>query len=143
MKKQVLGIVTMLTLVLMLTAASVHAQSTRTRINIPFSFTVGQETLPAGEYTVEPLRRDSNTTWLLQSKTGNHGVIVITSAGRESRTEDTRLVFHKYDNEYFLSQIWTPTVSVSRELPVRRTEREIASNGIERETVSVTAGVGK
>jgi hypothetical protein len=60
MKKQALKTFTMLNL-LMLTAVSVAAQSERIRvINISFSFIVGDKTLPAGEYTVEPNRKDSD-----------------------------------------------------------------------------------
>src|SRR2546423_9237455 len=55
MKKQALKNFTMFSLLLMLTAVSVAAQSERSKItNIPFSFIVGGKTLPAGEYTVEP-----------------------------------------------------------------------------------------
>lgn len=141
MKKQLFGIATMLTLVLMLTAASVHAQSNRSSVTIPFSFTVGHKILPAGEYTVEPSRKDSRTTWLLQARIGSDSVLFITSAGRASNTqEDTKLVFNKYDNQYFLAEIWTPADSFSRELPMRRSERELAKSVIEKETVIVAAG---
>ncbi len=50
MKRQAL---TLLNVLLMLTALSVSAQSQeRAVINIPFNFIVGQKTLLAGDYTV-------------------------------------------------------------------------------------------
>jgi hypothetical protein len=55
MKKRILKNFTMLSLLLMLTAVSDAAQSERTKVtNIPFNFIVGEKTLPAGEYTLEP-----------------------------------------------------------------------------------------
>ena len=138
MKKQAFGILTMLTLVLMLTAASVHAQSSRSSLNIPFSFTVGHKTLPAGEYTVEPIRKDSHIAWLIQTRIGRHSVLFTTTAGRAGTQEETRLVFNKYDRQYFLSQIWTPADNLSRELPMRRVERALAKSVADREKVVVT-----
>jgi len=54
MKKQTLRRLTVLSFVLMLAAVTVSAQSERIRVITSFSFIVGQKTLPAGEYTVEP-----------------------------------------------------------------------------------------
>ena len=69
MKRQAFGTLTMLTLLLAVSTISVSAQSERSKItNIPFDFIVGEKTLPAGEYTVEPNRRDSLNVWLLQSR---------------------------------------------------------------------------
>ena len=71
MKKQALKTLTMLSLVLMLTAVSVCAQSERSKFtNIPFNFIVGQKTLLAGEYTVEPNRKDSHNVWLVRRRNG-------------------------------------------------------------------------
>src|SRR5258705_8382729 len=110
MKKQALSTFTMLSLVLMLTAVTVCAQSERSGVlNIPFNFIVGGKTLPAGEYTVEPNKRDSHNVWLVQSREGKASALFATMPVRANQTlEETKLVFHKYGDEYFLSQIWTP-----------------------------------
>jgi hypothetical protein len=143
MKKQAFGIFAMLSLLLVLTAASVNAQSTRRSINIPFSFTVGQKTLPAGEYTVEPIRRESHSVWLVQTKSGHSSVLFTTIPVWASEPQEkTKLVFNKYDGQYFLSQIWTSGDNSGRELRMSRLEGELAKNGIQRETV-VVAGGGK
>lgn len=144
MKKQTFGILTMFSLLLVLTAASVQAQSQRNSINIPFSFNVGQKTLPAGEYTVEPNRKDSQNVWLLENKNGRANVLFTTIAVWSSETqEETKLVFHRYDDQYFLSQIYTAGDNSSRELPIRRRERQLAKNGIQREEVVVTGRAGQ
>ena len=89
MKKQTLRRFTVFSFLLMLTAVTVSAQSERIRvINIPFSFTVGQKTLPAGEYTLEPNRKDSDNVWLLQSKEGHASALFTTNTVRTSETQE-------------------------------------------------------
>ena len=144
MKKRAFGILTMFGLLLTLTAASVHAQSKRSTINVPFNFTVGHKTLPAGEYTVEPNRKDSNNVWLIQSMRGQYSILFTTGSVWTSETqENTKLVFNNYDGQYFLSQIWTSGDNSGRELQIPRRARELARNGIQPEKAVVTRGAGE
>ena len=138
MKKQALKTFTMWSLLLMLTAVSVAAQSERSKVtNIPFSFIVGEKTLPPGEYTVEPNRRDSDRFWLVQSRDGRTSCLFTTMPVRANQThEETKLVFHRYGDQYFLSQIWTVGANSGRELLMPRLERDLAKNQkIERQTI--------
>jgi len=138
MKKQAFGIFTMLGLLLVLGVASVSAQSKRT-LNIPFSFSVGHKTLPAGEYIVAPRRSDSQNVWLLTTRDGSAKVVFTTGSARDSQTaEKVKLVFHKYDTQYFLAQVWTPGNNSGRELRMPLAERRLEKNGIQREPVDVT-----
>ena len=141
MKNQALRTFTMLSLVLMLTAVSVCAQSERSGVlKIKFNFIAGGKTLPAGEYTVEPNRRDSHNVWLVQSREGNAGALFTTiPVSANQIQEETKLVFHKYGDQYFLSQIWTGG-NTGRELLMPRFERELAKKGIEPVKVVVTRG---
>jgi hypothetical protein len=144
MEKQAFRILALFSLLLILTTASVYAQSERRSINIPFSFTAGEKTLPAGEYTVEPNRKDSQTVWLIQSKSGHGSVLFTTGSVWTTETpEKTRLVFNNYDGQYFLSQIWTSGDNSGRELQIPRLERKLAKNGIQQEKVVVTRGAGE
>ena len=142
MKKQALKNFTMLSLLLMLTAVSVAAQSQRSKVtNIPFSFIVGEKTLPAGEYTFEPNRTDSEKVWLVQSRDGSTSALFTTMPVRSSETQEkTRFVFHKYGDQYFLSQVWTVGDNSGRELLMPRVEREVAKNGIKRQTIVLANG---
>lgn len=141
MQKQTLKNVAVLNLVLMLTVVSAAAQSKRSRVtNIPFNCIVGGKTLPAGDYTVEPNRRDSEKVWLIQTRDGGTSAFFNTIPLRASETqEQTRLVFHKYGNQYFLSQIWTAGGNSGRELLMPRQERELAKK-IEGEKIVVVNG---
>ena len=136
MTKQTLRRFTVFSFLLMLTAVTVSAQSERIRvINIPFNFIVGQKTLPAGEYTLEPNRKDSDNVWLLQSKEGHASALFTTNTVRTSETqEEARLVFHRYGGQNFLSQIWTPGGNTGRQLLMPRLESQLAKNSIERQT---------
>jgi hypothetical protein len=141
MNQQTLRTFAMVSLLLALTAISVSAQSGRSKINIPFSFIVDQKTLPAGEYTVERNRRDSDKVWLIQSSDGHAGVYVMTMFSHASKTQEKlRLVFHQYGAQYFLSQIWTPGGNTGHELSMPRQERELAKNAVKGQTVALIAG---
>ena len=141
MTKQALKNFTMFSLLLMLTAVSVPAQSERSKITIPFSFIVGQKTLPAGEYTVEPNRRNFDKVWLIQSREADASALFTTMPVRANQTqEETKLVFHKYGDQYFLSQIWTPGGNTGRELLMPRLERQLAKNTIERQMIVLASG---
>ena len=143
MKKHAFTILAVFSLLLTISAASVHAQSNRSTINIPFSFTVGHKTLPAGEYSVEPGRSDSNSSWLIQSVEGNGSVLFSTSSIWTIETQKTsRLVFNNYDGQYFLSQIWSVGDNSGRELYRPRLERQLAKSRILVEKVIVTRAAG-
>ena len=130
----------MLSLLLVLGVASVRAQSKRS-LNVPFSFSVGHTTLPAGEYIVEPTRSDSRNVWLLTARDGSAKVLFTTVSARDNQTpEKTKLVFHKYDNQYFLSQVWTSGNTSGRELRMPQAERRLKRNGIQRESVDLISG---
>src|SRR6266567_5276218 len=76
-------------------------------VNIPFAFVAGNATLPAGEYRVQKL--DGNSAVLLiHCWDANASALVITNAAqaKEPQTE-SKLVFNRYGNRYFLSQVWT------------------------------------
>ena len=145
MKKQTLRRFTVLSFLLMLTAVTVSAQSERLRVtNIPFSFIVGQKTLPAGEYTVEPNRRDSDYVWLVQSKEGHATALFTTMPMRASETqEECKLVFNKYGDQYFLSQIWEAGETAGRALIKSKSERSLERQSekiaMSRETITLIA----
>jgi len=142
MKKQTLGRVTVLSFLLMLAAVSLSAQSERTgAINIPFSFTVGEKNLPAGEYSFERNRKDSDLVWLVQSRDGHVTALFTTTAVRATETQEkAKLVFHKYGDQYFLSQIWTQGETAGRELLIQGFERQLAKDAIERQMIVLASG---
>jgi len=76
---------------------------------IPFEFRVGDQTLPAGEYKFV---RQGDGTKLILMRNLNYksGATVFNSnqvvAKASANAETPKLVFHRYGNTYFLSQLW-------------------------------------
>ena len=142
MKKQALRTVTMLSLFLMLAVVSVHAQNhsaDRIVVQIPFDFVAGKKTLPAGEYTVKPTLATRVT--LIRNAAGRREFTTISTIAVPAETMPTaaKLVFHKYGDQYFLSQVWTPERNLGGELPESRAERELARNASKPQTVTIAA----
>jgi len=128
MKKQALRVLIMLSLFVTLAVASVHAQfDGQIAANIPFEFIVGKTTLPAGEYTVEPLRTAPGL--LIRSVDSRACVMVLTNSVQASAIQaKAKLVFNRYGDQYFLSQVWTPGDYIGRELIRSRHELELAKS---------------
>lgn len=115
MKKQAFRIFMMLRLFAVLAVASVHAQSPVGLVaDIPFNFMVGETSLPAGEYTVEP-GRIAPTFLMIQSADDRLYATIATSAVQASAIQGkAKLVFHQYGDQCFLAQVWTPGDNVGR-----------------------------
>jgi hypothetical protein len=108
------------------TAAAVYAQSSQVgKANIPFDFIVASHTMPAGQYTVEP----SMVAPLLILKSADGQVQSVITNSIQSVNAQTvgKLVFHRYGNEYFLSEAWTPGSNSGRQLRMSGHERELAA----------------
>jgi hypothetical protein len=129
MKKQNLRIFLMFSVLLILAAASVHAQSgNRQTANIPFSFSVDGKTFPAGLYSVTRLNPQSDKAALMiTSADGKMSKVVLTVPVQAGEAQESaKLVFSRYSDQYFLSQIWTHADNTGLELPKSRAEKTLA-----------------
>ena len=114
-------------LLLLLTFSSAFGQSDRqTIIHIPFNFTVGEKQLPAGKYVIEQNRKDSDLVWVIRHKDDVGNALVLTRPVRANETvENTKLVFHQYDDLYFLAEFWTAGSNTGRELQTSSREKAL------------------
>jgi len=138
MKKQSLRIFLMFGLFSILAVSSIQAQSNATlRADIPFSFTVGNKTFPAGGYRVERLNPSSPQAILaLKSVDGRTSVILLTRDVEGARAQEkAKLVFNQYGDQYHLFQIWRPSDNIGLEIPKSRSERMLARDAGERAPV--------
>jgi hypothetical protein len=128
MKRQSYTLRTIIVGMLVILAGSmVHAQigGDVLKVKVPFSFSVGTGTFPAGEYSLKPLLPH---TMLLRNQRGQ----VLTSIGTNS-IESTdvqrsvKLVFNGYDGHYFLAQIWKEGDNIGKELTKSPAEIEMAT----------------
>lgn len=127
-------------------AVAANGQTSRSlRAQVPFDFVVADKTLRAGEYQVRPLN-DAGNVIVIGNQDGDRALQQSTRAERNEKQLHAKLVFHKYGNTYFLSQIWMAGESSGREIPKTRQERAmerelnaIAANGHPYEVVEVSA----
>ena len=96
-----------------LSVAMVNAQGqapSKVEVNIPFEFSAGKTTLPAGVYSI---KRMSGELLRLRSGDGKSAVILNAPVTHNSSDPNAveRLVFNKQGEEYFLSQIWLTATS--------------------------------
>jgi hypothetical protein len=132
MKKQAFRTITMLSLLLVLAAVSVNAQrlsDSSIAVNIPFDFAVGQTKLPAGKYTLRPIALPSSYDRIvIQSADGRGDTrTVMTGPNRTSEVQkQSNLVFNRYGDQYFLSQVWLAGSDTGRDLFQSRNERNLA-----------------
>ena len=94
-------------------------------VDIPFAFTAGNATLPAGEYRVQKLDRNS-AVLLVHCWDAKASALVITNAAQAKETQtESKLVFNRYGNRYFLSQVWNAGSIRGRQLPISPREKEM------------------
>ena len=105
-----------------------YAQSTaRLTGNIPFEFRVGSSVLPAGEYEIIP--SSSPRTLLVRAEDGKAAIVALPNTAEKLQAPaDSKLVFNRYGNTYFLSQVWHAGISRGYEMPKSKAEREMARN---------------
>jgi hypothetical protein len=103
-----------------------RAQSRTLEVNVPFAFEVGNKTLPAGSYRVETVLTGNGCLQMLRSNGGGARLTILTmAAATNSAAPAPSLVFHRYANRYFLSQIRTGG-GRARELYRTLQEKELA-----------------
>src|SRR5262245_54262545 len=128
MKRQVTKSVTMVMIVLALALASAavaHGQSGRqVTVKVPFDFIVSDKTFRAGEYEVINMIAGGDALSVRQADS-KASAMLLTSPIIKNDRQDTRakLVFHRYGETYFLSEVWLSGRTNGRELAKSREER--------------------
>jgi hypothetical protein len=132
MKREFLKVLTMFAVIVTLalaTAVSAKAQTANKIVaNVPFDFSVGYKTMPAGEYSVQSITTPGNAL-LIQSINRKTSALRLSDATRRIKDKPhARLVFHRYGERYFLAEVWNGLENSGRQLVKSQEER-----GIERE----------
>ena len=146
MKKQTTRALLGLAAALMLTVAA-NAQVLNTvTVRVPFDFVAGEKQMPAGRYTVQRIRTDSESALLIRSEDGRSKAVVLTNTGEKSPRR-AALSFRQLGVRYFLAEVSMPGTASVRELPKagaeRRLERELAEQdkSDDAKTITVVGGV--
>ena len=85
-------------------AINAHAQ-TKLIASIPFAFSAGKTTLPAGKYTITVLNPASDRKILqIRSLNGRSSAVVLTTGIIGKPSENAKLVFERYGDRYVFAQ---------------------------------------
>jgi hypothetical protein len=128
-------------------AVTAQAQSNRLKADVPFEFSVGDSTLPAGSYIAQSTSQQGDVI-IIRGLSNGESRMRVSHAVTANGSSQARLVFHKYGQRYFLSEIWgggesgRQVLKSKQEKALEREAKMLASNkGAERpfETVEVAA----
>jgi hypothetical protein len=103
----------------------VKAQSDlQVRVTVPFDFIVGDQRFPAGDYFLRPHTTAQRVMMITNSDGRTTRMFRADFAERLAPQGHAMVVFDRYEDQYFLRQIWSPGVE-GYELPKSRTERSV------------------
>ena len=146
MKKQAYTMIAMVVLVGSMAVAAQAQTSGRTQLvaSIPFEFSVGNKTLPAGEYTVLQVNPASDHAVLqIRSRDGRISAMVQMGSVVGKAQESAKLIFNRYGKKYFFAQAWADGensgLQASKSRAERVTGRELAGIKMATESVALTA----
>jgi hypothetical protein len=111
------------------------------RGRIPFDFRAGNTNFPAGEYEVVPNATAQHILWIRPSGQGPSAVLMTLPVSPKSIYEvhPASLVFDRYGDLYFLSQVWNGTDVSGYGLFKSKMQSEVAREGHGTEVVVVAA----
>ena len=143
MKKQAITVIAMAMFFATLAVASIQAQNAgNMSVTIPFDFTVSGKTLPAGDYYLRRTIEGPRVVLQIRGREKDQSVYLPQThpvEGNEIQA-DSKLIFNKYADQYFLSQVWISGHSSGAELAKtsqeRLLQREMAKGG-KPETINV------
>jgi hypothetical protein len=139
MKKELFKGSAMLMVMVMLALATAVASAktqpdSQVVADIPFEFSVGYKTMPAGEYSVKTVT-SAGSALMIQSADRKMVALRLSNETERSKNKtQARLVFHRYGERYFLAEVWNGIDKTGREL--LRSQEESA---IQREFASIAA----
>jgi hypothetical protein len=111
----------------LLAAGSAFGQQ-KLRYDIPFEFHFADAVMPAGQYDVDMTASNVQHLLAVNCRSCDARAFSLTYpiGGSTSVANEGRLVFNKYGDTYFLSQVWAPGYSQGAEVNKSKTEHEIA-----------------
>jgi len=86
------------------------AQDRSVRATVPFDFTVANKLLPSGTYTITP---EASGVIMIQNSDKHIAVLSQTSYDSHGSRKGGQLVFDRYGDQYFLSEILCQTAAMN------------------------------
>jgi hypothetical protein len=114
--------------------------------NVPFTFVVGDATLPSGKYDIKVLDGEAVKVLELRSVDGRTSVLFDTENAQkrgDQMLNKGELVFNKVGDKYFLSQIFASGGDSGAEVVKSRMEKRLEDGGMKPERHSIAANLRK
>jgi len=125
MKTRALVMAGMMALTVLATTRVAEAQKAVV-VNIPFDFVAGSTQLPAGEYTVS-VSTPTHSVILISRKDATASAFISTNAAVSAMPQtESKLIFNRYGDRYFLAQVWQEGYAQGRQLLKSAREKEVA-----------------
>ena len=126
MTKRMLVIVAV-SILMAIAVTPLAAQTLTLTANIPFEFIMAGKTMPAGQYEVA---RSFSTPMIvlrgIEQRTGALSIVLREPVASKNPAADTRLVFNRYGDHYFLHEVVNAYASLAYTLPETHAEHEMA-----------------
>ena len=104
------------------TAGSAMAQDHRAQATVPFNFSVNGNWVPAGTYVLGSESTTPNVITITDREKNVHLMALMLQDSSSSRPAN-KLVFHRYGNQYFLSEIRCDSASMNVHLSTSKAEK--------------------
>jgi hypothetical protein len=124
------GLLCAILLATFVVSAQAQSPSNRVTAQIPFDFNIGDKKLPSGKYSIGRLRQNSDDIVQSIDAEDGHSKAIRTSIPVRNLdlTDNAKLVFHRYGDQYFLYQVWPAGTSTGRQFTASRSERDARRN---------------
>jgi hypothetical protein len=140
MKKQAYTILVIAALVATVFTSAQAQSNTLIAANVPFNFVIKDRALPAGEYVFALVQFGGADAVRIQSADGHITAFVPTRSAKSKPSQaEPALVFNRYGDEYFLSQMCGLEDSTTQQLAKPRAEDRLAKTPAEKKNVSIAA----
>jgi hypothetical protein len=140
MKKRALVMAALMALTAMASTRVAQAQELLV-VNIPFDFLAGNRKLPAGEYSIKVAGPERTLLLLDRQDAAASAFMNTNSVAKTEMQTESKMIFNRYGDRYFLSEVWTAGNSRGRRLLKSARENEMAQIASEPSQVTLVAGL--
>jgi len=128
MKTQMLRIAVIAMTLLAASAAMAQGTVGDVVVNVPFGFVVGTHQMQPGRYVVGPMA--PGILRIYDTQVSDNQLLFPVNSTQSNTPKGAKLVFHRYGDSYFLSEVWNGSGNSGKQLLTSKAEKEIASGRV-------------
>jgi hypothetical protein len=113
-----------------LLAAAQLTSNERIAAKVPFEFVLGNKVVPAGNWTVQTANMNSSVLQIRNTAAGVSMFTMPSPAASKKISKDYTLVFHRYGNNYFLTEVTIAGMRNGYQLPETKAEAELRARNV-------------